>query len=59
MKIFIKCVAASLALLALTAAVFGIVTAVSNRNRGPVLLKPSQIAIDTADAMLTAISDGD
>lgn len=59
MKIFIKCVAAILALLALTAAVFGIVTAVSNRNRGPVLLKPSQIAIDTADAMLTAISDGD
>ena len=59
MKILIKCTAAVLALLSLTAAVFGVYVAVTNRNSAPVLLQPSQAAIDTADAMLRAVSDGD
>ena len=58
MKIFIKCLAALLALLSLSIAVFGIWLAVSNRDSAPVLVKPSQNAIDTADAMLQAVSDG-
>ena len=59
MKIFMKCIASFLALLALAAAVFGIVIAVSNRNSEPVLVKPAQAAIDTADALLAAVSNGD
>lgn len=58
MKIFIKCLAAVLAVMALSAAAFGIYAALTNRDSAPVLIKPSQAAIDTADAMLTAISDG-
>ncbi len=58
MKLFIKCLAAFLALMALTAAVIGIVVAVSNRESGPVLVEPAQAALDTADALLTAVSEG-
>lgn len=58
MKIFMKCLASFLALVAVAAAVFGVYVAFTNRDSAPVLVKPSQAAIDTADAMLTAVSEG-
>lgn len=59
MKIFTKCLAVFLALVAVSAAVFGIVLAVNNRGQAPVLVEPSQAAIRTADAILAAVSNGD
>lgn len=58
MKIFMKCLAAIFGIVALVAAVFGITTAMNNRDALPVLVQPSQEALNTAADMLQAVEDG-
>lgn len=59
MKIFLKCLAAVFGLLALAAAVFGIHVAIDNRDALPVLVEPSQDALNVAANLLQAVADGD
>ena len=59
MKIFMKCLAVVFGIAALAAAVFGIHTAMENRDALPVLVEPSQGALNAASEMLQAVEDGD
>ncbi len=59
MKIFMKCLAVIFGIAALAAAVFGIYTAMDNRDALPVLVTPSQEALRVASDVLQAVEDGD
>lgn len=59
MKIFMKCLAVLFGVAALASAVFGIRLAITNRDALPVLVEPSQEAMNVASTMLQAVADGD
>lgn len=54
-----KILAAVFAVLALSVAAFGAWAALTNRNAAPVLVEPSEQALDTAQRLLQAVSEGD
>lgn len=59
MKIAVRCLGALLALVALAVAGIGIYAALHFQGQLPMLLKPSPLARQRADAMLDAVSRGD
>lgn len=59
MKIVMRCLAVLLALVALAVAGAGVYAAFHYRNAPPILLKPSQEAGVTVQAMLEAVEQGD